>query len=309
MSDPIRPGDIYFAPGASGADRVQLPGASQSEFPPVDERLVEPETDREMIGGQVVKVAPSEPPHADRQVDIGYVLRANAAPDYVVSAELLTRVSGDSDFATDVCIRKKGVDARGHRYLEELSFEVKYTQSQASLDRRARYLIRRGVRRVFAVHVRVDRSGSSERVIAGPVVEWSVSGECWTGLAADDKLQDRCLRQPIEIRALLDAVEADNAVARALVAKGNAILLKLKTDGYQEGQSDGYQKGRSDGYQKGQSDGLRQAVRDLCEALAIELTPERLASIDSADVEDLDALRRHLLQHRRWVDESSPPTG
>ena len=282
---------MYLAPGAGPANRLDLPGPRALPWP--DEHVVEPETDQEMIDGQIIQVAPSMSPHADRQVDIGYVLRANAAPDYVVSAELLTRVSGDSDFATDVCIRKKGVDARGHRYLEELSFEVKYTQSQASLDRRARYLIRRGVRRVFAVHVRVDRSGSSERVIAGPVVEWSVSGECWTGLAADDKLQDRCLRQPIEIRALLDAVEADNAVARALVAKGNALLLNLKTDGYQEGQSDG----------------LRQAVRDLCEALAIELTPERLASIDSADVEDLDALRRHLLQHRRWVDESSPPTG
>ena len=83
---------------------------------------------REVIDGQIIQVSPANPSHADRTVDISYVLRANVAPNYVASTDLLTRISDENDFATDVCIRKAGTDAQGHRHLEELSFEVKYTQ-------------------------------------------------------------------------------------------------------------------------------------------------------------------------------------
>ncbi len=46
----------------------------------------------------------------------------------------------ESDFATDVCVRKDGVDPEtGGRYLEELSFEVAHTQSLENLEQAKGY--------------------------------------------------------------------------------------------------------------------------------------------------------------------------
>ncbi|MCG8424042.1 MAG: Uma2 family endonuclease [Proteobacteria bacterium] len=327
MSSDTPSRSVYLAPGASSSAAAELPGASQPKFPPPDEHVVEPETYQEMIDGQIIQVAPSGPPHADRQFDIAYVLRANVADGYVGSTELLTRVSHDNDFATDACIRKQGIDADGHRHLEELSFEVKHTQSEASLDRRARYLLERGVRRVFVIHVRVDKRASTELVKAGPVAEWSAREDGWKTLKNASSIRDRCLRRPLKVKALLEAVEADNAVARGLIDKGNPVLQKLQTrsfdrgksqgydqgksDGYDQGKSDGYDQGKSDGYDQGRSDGmargiqagLRQGIRALCQGLDIALTPAREARIDALDAEGLAALLRQLEKHRSWDNE------
>ena len=225
MGNPNQPIDFYLAPGAGSVSKMELPAAKR--FPPPDEHIVEPETDQEMIDGRIMRVSPAAPPHADRQVAIGYVLNATVATDYVASSELLTRVAEDSDFATDVCIRKAGKDAGGHRHLEELSFEIKHTQSESDIKKRARYLTRRGVRRVFAVYVQVKDQGGEEQVIAGPIKEWSVEKDDWNELAEDALIEDRCLRRPVTVRALLDAFEADNAVARALIDKKNPVLAGL----------------------------------------------------------------------------------
>ena len=284
MRHPTHPGEIYLAPGADSAHRVEFPGET---FPPPDEHLVEPETDREMIDGQIIQVSPANPPHADRTVDISYVLRAHVAPNYVASADLLTRVSDENDFATDACIRKAGTDAQGHRHLEELSFEVKYTQSESSLKKRARMLTRRGVRRVFAVYVRVEYLDGAEIVKAGPVKEWSRDKNDWEKLDDDYVIKDPCLQQPIAVRSLLDAVQADNAVAQALIDKHNPVIDRLVREESQQAIREE----------------RRQAVRDLCRAFAIELTPERQQRIDSLSPDGLYALRTYLLEHRRWVQD------
>jgi len=162
MSRYGKPRIAYLAPGASAVARVECPAAHdqgdrRAYHDPVplrpDQHVVEPETGKEMIGGEIVEAAPAESVHADRQFDLSYVLRGSVAPGYRGSTELLTRVDEGEDFATDACIRKDGFDPDGHRYLEEISFEVKNTQSEASLKKRARDLIRRGVRRVFAIYV------------------------------------------------------------------------------------------------------------------------------------------------------------
>jgi len=45
-------------------------------------------------------------------------------PSHPVSTELLTRAGPRSDFATDTCVCRSGIDPRtGSRYLEELAFE------------------------------------------------------------------------------------------------------------------------------------------------------------------------------------------
>ena len=307
MSRGTPPDFMYFAPGASESVRAQLPSSSESEFPPPDENVVEPETYQEMIDGKIVQVAPAESPHADRQFDIAYVLRANVAEGYIGSTELLTRVSRDDNFATDACVRKQGTDAEGHRYLEELSFEVKHTQSEASIKKRARYLLRRGVRRVFAVYVRVENRSGAEQVKAGPVKEWSASQDNWRVLPDDSHIDDPCLCRPLKVRALIEAVEADNAVAHGLINRGNRVVLELQTHSYDQGKSDGYDQGKSDGYDQGNSDGvaqgLRQGVRALCQAFDIALTPERDARLDALDMEELQALLRQLQKHRSWHDE------
>jgi hypothetical protein len=192
--------------------------------PAVDDRVVEPEAGTELIGGEIRKALPAEPPHADEQCNIAYVIRSDVAPGYAASTELLTRVDAGADFATDACIRKVGRDPEtGSRYLEEISFEVKHKQSQADITARARQLIGRGVRRVFVIHVREDAQGMLH---AGPVKEWLARQNDWFELPPHAEIVDRCLSQPVKIQALIDATEADNHVARTLLARNNAVLAE-----------------------------------------------------------------------------------
>jgi hypothetical protein len=192
--------------------------------PVVDDRAVKPETGTEMVRGQVRKALPAEPPHADEQCRIASVIGTNVVPGYAASTELLTRVDDEADFATDACVRKIGRDpGTGSRYLEEISFEVKHKQSNADLTERARKLVRRGVRRVFAIHVKEDERGV---IKAGPVREWLASEDCWLELHPESEIVDRCLVQPVKVQALLDATEASNQVARALLAQNNPVLVE-----------------------------------------------------------------------------------
>ncbi len=306
MSDSTDSRRFYLAPGArGGSSRLELPGAHA--LPPPDERLVEPESNQEMIDGQLINIleaTPAEPPHADRQFDVVYVLRAYVADGYVGSTELLTRVSKDSDFATDACIRKQGLDDKGHRHLEELSFEVKHTQSESSIRKRARYLLRRGVRRIFAIWVTVTQRGSAqEHVQAGPVKEWSTELDDWLVLTEEQFIEDHCLRRPLQVKALLQAVEADNAVVRALIDKNNEVIQQLKQQNYDQGKSDGYDRGKSDGYDEGQAASLeiaRQAIRLCCSALGIELSQRQQAELKQLHADALKARLQYIQSHRRW---------
>jgi hypothetical protein len=59
---------------------------------------------------------------------------------------------------------------------------------------------------------------------------------------------------------------------------------------------------RAEGEARGRAEGLRAAVVDVCEALGVELGPERLASLKALGPLELDALRAGLKLHRRWPD-------
>ncbi len=131
------------------------------------------------------------------------------APGFVGSTDLLTRVTANSNFATDTCIRRVGKDPEtGRRYLEEFAFEIVSEQSQKQIRDRAEDLSRRGVRRVFAIFVK-----------QGAVHEWSTQAGTWRPLDLDASLTDPCLHRPLAVKALLDASAADNEVARALEAR------------------------------------------------------------------------------------------
>jgi hypothetical protein len=51
---------------------------------------------------------------------------------------------------------------------------------------------------------------------------------------------------------------------------------------------------------EGLRDGLHRTIEDLCEVLAIELTPERRAALDAMNVEALEALRERIKRERGW---------
>jgi hypothetical protein len=115
--DEKRSGYSLKMPGSSGSS-VHLPGHG---FPRIDDHLVQPEVTRdEIINGRRVVAFPADPPHATQHGDLHYVLRAHVAPGYRGAVDLLTRQGQKSDFASDACVFKDGIDpSTGARYLEE----------------------------------------------------------------------------------------------------------------------------------------------------------------------------------------------
>jgi hypothetical protein len=210
-----RPAYDLKAPGAS-SHSLRLPG--QRSFPRLDEHLVEPEVTRdEIIGGRRVVAMPAREPHATRQFKLDYVLEPHIASGYVGAADLLTRVDADSDFASDACVYKEGIDPQtGTRFLEELAFEVVSEQNETDVTEKALRMHRRGVRRIFAIFVKGGRGGC----------EWSADTRSWRLLPPSSRIEDPCLEVPLQVAALLDAAAANHAVVEALAAQGDPTIRK-----------------------------------------------------------------------------------
>lgn len=213
--DENRPAYRLKAPGSAGSLPLRLPG--RGSFPRVDDHLVEAEVTRdEVIGGQRVVASPAHWPHASQHLQVDYLVRAHVASGYGAASDLLTRHDEESDFATDTCVSKKGVDPdTGVRYLEEIAFEVVSEQNEGYVSEKARRMHRRGVRRIFTVWVKNQR-----------VCEWSPEIQSWRLLDPDSWIEDPCLAAPLSVAALLDAALADDAVVRALAAKGNPEIQR-----------------------------------------------------------------------------------
>ncbi len=257
------------APGHPGSGLPKhLPG--RGDFPQVDDHLVQPEVTRdEIIGGRKVVASPAEQPHAVQKSRLAYVLQAHVAPGYEAATDLLTRHDQDSDFAVDACIYKQDIDPEtGTRYLEELAFEIISEQNQGLATQKAMRMQRRGVRRIFSVWV----EGSKR------VCNWSSKSQGWSPLDRESLIQDPCFIKPLLVEALLDPIAADNAVAEALIAKGNPILLKREAVTRAAGKAEG----------------LARAVLILLEVRAIAVNPgQRQEILDCFDLERLDLwLRR-----------------
>ena len=226
------------APSHSGhAAQAYAPGAGRVSTPRLDDHLVRPEVTRdEVVRGERMVAMPSRPEHGDRHFRIDYVLGGHVSPGYTGSTDLLTRFGQKSDFATDTCIRRTGKDpATGDRYLEEVAFEVVHTQSMADLRARAEDLTARGVRRFFAILVK-----------KGEVAEWSGKSGRFLTLDAAGEIADPTRATPVRVRALLDAAEADNGVARALLSKKNPVLEAVQEEKREEGREEGREQGALD---------------------------------------------------------------
>ncbi len=283
---------LYAPPAPSGTPAYRLPGEDAAPpvdpRPRVDERLAEPETREEFFEGRPLQAMPSDPPHGDRHCELDYVVRAHVRDGYVSSSDMLTRVDAGSDFATDTSVRRVGTDPDSDaRYLEELSFEVVHKQSQAHVTRRARSLVRRGVRRVFAVMVKHHE-----------VREWSALRDEWRVLDPEATIADQALARPVKVRALLDAGAADTATAEALWAKGEPFLVALRdageTEGMAKGEAVGMAKGEAVGMAKGLAEGQTRVLgRAILRVLAVRgLEPSAALKARVLACQDLEQLER-----------------
>jgi hypothetical protein len=274
--DEKRSGYSLKAPGATGTPHY-LPG--RGPFPRVDDHLVVPELTRdEIIDGRRMVTHAALPPHATRQCDLDYVVRAHVAPGYISASDLLTRFGEKSDFASDTCIYREAVDpATGTRSLEEIAFEVVSTQSERKVTKKAIEMQRRGVRRIFGVFLKRPR-----------VCEWSAESESWETLAADSSIEDRCLVAPLAVAALLDAALADNAVAEALIVKGNPVLRKREAAAEAKGEARGVVQGKA----RGEIQGKAESILEILAARGLAVSPAQRQEI--LDCQDLDRLSHWL---------------
>ncbi|HYN20396.1 MAG TPA: hypothetical protein VE078_05515 [Thermoanaerobaculia bacterium] len=253
------------APGATG-EALHLPG--QRSFPPLDEHLVEAEVTRdEIIGGRRVVALPSHPPHATRQFKLDYVLAPHITSGYIGASDLLTRVDVESDFASDACVYKEGIDPQtGTRYLEEIAFEVVSEQNEGVITEKAVRMHRRGVRRIFAIFVKGERR----------VGEWSSESRSWRILAPSSHIEDPCLEVPLQVAALLDAAAANQAVVEALAAQGDPTLRRREA------------AARSEGEARGEATGKSKTILQVLDARGIAVSPLQREEISRCD--DLDRL-------------------
>ncbi len=267
------------APGqGSGSSSLRLPG--RGPFPPLDEHLVEPEVTRdEIIGGRRIVAMPANPPHANQQLVLDQVLATHLAPGYVGAVDLLTRHDVDSDFASDACVYKEGVDPEtGTRHLEELAFEVVSEQNTADVSEKSFIMHRRGVRRIFAIFVKGKKR----------VCEWSPESRSWRLLDVSSSIAAPCLLKPLPVAALLDAAVAANAVAEALIAQGNPVIQTLKATVRSEGKAEGFTEGRAEG----RAEASAEAVLRVLAARGIAVSEVQRREI--LGCQDLDRLARWL---------------
>jgi Uma2 family endonuclease len=235
----------------------------------VDARIVAPESRAEIVLGKLLLSPPSDEKHAVPHADLAYVLRAHVKSGFSVAVDMLTRTSEESDFAPDASVFELERDpVTGGRRLEQLAFEIVSEQALAVQTTKARELTKRGVRRMFCLVVK-----------QGKVLEWSRETDGWSA-GPTDEIDDACFVRPLPTSALLRAALADDAVLRALRAKGHPEFDAVREEGREEG--------------------LRMGILDLCESLGLTVSEDAVAELASLRAPDLDALRVALKRDRRW---------
>lgn len=283
------------SPGSSGGYSLHAPGASSgalhapgsaSPLPRVDDRLAPPETRVEYLNGFELFAAPADEPCATRHWDLTYVLGGYVTDSYSGAVDMLTRADEVNDFAPDASIFPKDPDpVSGGRRLEELAFEITDKQSIGVPTAKARQLIARGVRRVFCVLVGKRR-----------VMEWSRATGGWEPLPTSASIEDPCLVRPLPIAALLDGAASDDAVARALLAKGVPALQEALQAQAEMGKAEGKAEGLTEGLSEGQIRAKRDAIAMILRERKLDMPHSVAAKIEACrDGERLDEWLRRAL--------------
>ncbi len=212
------------------------PGRSDPR-PPVDARLVEPETHTQMVDGVRVETVGANEAHATRHFAAAHVFAGTLAAGYEGAVDMLTRVDADNDLAPDVSVFPEGVDPKtGGRKLEEVVFEVCDSEDIAHVTKKARRFVARGVRRVFYVSV-------ARRLVH----EWDADGDMWRMLPGKAEIVDPCFSVAIPAAALIDRVLADDTIARALLTQRNRVIMEALGLQRNEGLRDGKREGKAEG--------------------------------------------------------------
>jgi hypothetical protein len=215
-----------------------------STLPAIDDRLVAPETPYEIIDGNVVRVSPADPPHAERHLQLCALIEAHTGGGFEAACDLLTRTSQVDDLAPDVSVYPAAPDPEtGGRQLEQLAFEVVSTQTLENASKKAAKLAARGVRRVFAIDVERARA-----------LEWSAARRTWRALDPAGQIADAALEVALPIAALIHSAKADDAVARALIAKRNPVIEELLAEGVRRGKAEGMRRGKAEGMRRGKAE-------------------------------------------------------
>jgi Putative restriction endonuclease len=200
-----------------------------SELPEIDQRLVTPETRFEIVDGRSIYVAPADEPHGERHIGVGGLVLTHCAAGYSVAGDMLTRTSRIDDIAPDVSVYPTARDPRtGGRQLEELAFEIVSTESLTHAGTKARKLVARGVRRVFAVDL--------ERV---RVLEWTQAQGRWSALERGSRITDPALAVPLPVDALLDAALTKDTMVRAFRQQRHPEFLAEHAEGEAAGEAKG----------------------------------------------------------------------
>jgi hypothetical protein len=203
------------------------PSLARSVLPAVDDRLVEPETRYEMVDGELVYVSPANRPHGSRHLQLCALIEAHTGLEFEAACDQLTRTSEIDDVAPDVSVYPDAPDPEtGGRQIEQLAFEVVSTQSLSGAGVNAAKLVGRGVRRVFAIDIARSRA-----------LEWSAG--TWRELDAAGHIEDPALEVPLPIAALIHNAKVDDAIARALIIKGNPVIEAAKAGARAEGKAEG----------------------------------------------------------------------
>jgi len=250
---------------------------TDSDLPPVDERLVAPGIRYEIDDGKLVWVAPADEPHGVGHGALGALLRAHRSDDRSVAIDMLTRTSETSDIAPDASVYPTARDpVTGGRQLEELAFELLATSSLARVGAKAAQLAARGVRRVFGIDLTKRR-----------VVEWSTALGTWSILATDGAIVDPALAVPLPHAALLDAASADDATVRAFRERRHPEFLAERAEGREEGRAEGRAEGREEG--------RKDLVREMLVAKFGALDAVHEARLVAADRAALEHYARRLV--------------
>lgn len=265
-------GPASFAEKTPGAVGTKTPvngkKSTKKNWPPVDAHLLseaEVEESRVQIikGRRVIKM--SDPPHGEAQSGLSFLLHAHVKRGYIVASELTTRFSEGSDFASDVCVRKEGIDPETERrYLEELAFEVVNKQGIGIVRDKADEMAKRGVRRVIGVFVR-----------RGYIAEWSLDLGDFVQVDLATMFVDELFVKPIPFSVLLDRTKAEDEVVQALTIKGNAKIAKIREDGEKKGLRAGRKEGRKEGHKEGRKEGQLDGRRDAL----LEQLEDRFGSV------------------------------
>jgi hypothetical protein len=182
---------------------------------------------------------------------------------------MLTRTSKTSDVAPDASVYPRARDPEtGGRQLELLAFEIVSTQTLADAGGKAHSLASRGVRRVFAVDVPHVR-----------VFEWSRQVGDWELMPDAGVIDDPCFIRPLPVAALVKAARADDAMAAALLAKRNPVLIEA----IQQSRQEGRKKGHEEGHRAGSVEATRAVLRSVAAARDLALTAGQIDRIDACD--------------------------